>query len=96
MHQTDFNRDNSTVNFDQNPAGTSKVRFSVFNVEEYHQMKNEEEEADQFPGLELRESTGDNNNQGSTTIFAVNSDVKFLYMIGKMCCESGHNLTQGL
>lgn len=27
-----------------------------------------------------------------TSIFAVNSDVSFLYMIGKMCQESGHNL----
>jgi len=32
----------------------------------------------------------------SQSIFAVNSDVYFLYMIGKMCSESGHNLTQGL
>jgi hypothetical protein len=28
----------------------------------------------------------------SNTIFAVNSDVYFLYMIGKMCAKSGHNL----
>ena len=32
----------------------------------------------------------------SDTIFAVNRDVDFLYMIGKMCNESGHNLFQGL
>jgi hypothetical protein len=32
----------------------------------------------------------------SSTIFAVNSDVYFLYMIGKMCAETGHNLHQGL
>jgi len=32
----------------------------------------------------------------SNTIFAVNSDVYFLYMIGKMCAKSGHNLFQGL
>ena len=30
------------------------------------------------------------------TIFAVNSDFQFLYMIGKWCNESGHNLFQGL
>lgn len=30
------------------------------------------------------------------TIFAVNSDFYFLYMVGKMCNESGHNLFQGL
>jgi len=29
-------------------------------------------------------------------IFAVNSDVYFLYMIGKMCAESGKNLPEGL
>lgn len=28
----------------------------------------------------------------SNIIFAVNSDVYFLYMIGKMCAKSGHNL----
>jgi len=28
----------------------------------------------------------------SDTIFAVNSDVYFLYLIGKMCAQSGHNL----
>lgn len=32
----------------------------------------------------------------NSTIFAVNSDVYFLYMIGKMCAETGHNLHQGL
>ena len=32
----------------------------------------------------------------SSTIFAVNSDVYFLYLIGKMCAQSGHNLFQGL
>jgi hypothetical protein len=32
----------------------------------------------------------------SDTIFAVNSDFQFLYMIGKWCNESGHNLFQGL
>ena len=37
------------------------------------------------------ESTPDN-----STIFAVNSDVYFLYKIGKMCAKSGHNLFQGL
>lgn len=30
------------------------------------------------------------------TLFAVNSDIHFLYMIGKMCAKSGHNLFQGL
>ena len=33
---------------------------------------------------------------GNDTIFAVNSDFQFLYMIGKWCNESGHNLFQGL
>lgn len=31
-----------------------------------------------------------------TSIFAVNSDVGFLYMIGKICCKAGHNLKLGL
>jgi hypothetical protein len=29
-------------------------------------------------------------------IFAVNSDVHFLYMIGKICCRYNENLFQGL
>jgi hypothetical protein len=31
-----------------------------------------------------------------TSIFAVYSDVSFLYMIGKICCQAGHNLKLGL
>ena len=31
-----------------------------------------------------------------SSIFAVNSDVYFLYMIGKLCAKSGYNLQLGI
>ena len=44
--------------------------------------------------LRNKKETQDNDDNllQSNTIFAVNSDVYFLYMIGKMCAKSGHNL----
>jgi hypothetical protein len=38
------------------------------------------------------EGEADENSEGTAMIFGVNSDVSFLYMIGKMCAKSGHDL----
>lgn len=61
-----------------------------------NQFKNEDEvdpNDELFGEIEKYEDEGQPIN---STIFAVNSDVYFLYMIGKMCAETGHNLHQGL
>ena len=50
-----------------------------------------------YQGRDSAGHEGDYDTVGvNDTIFAVNSDFYFLYMIGKMCNESGHNLFQGL
>lgn len=65
------------------------------NVAEYGYPKdNGDDPNDQFfAGLDERD---EEDQFMSSAIFAVNSDVYFLYMIGKMCAETGHNLHQGL
>ena len=39
---------------------------------------------------------GGDNGGDCSSIFAVNSNVHFLYMIGEICAQSGHNLFEGL
>jgi hypothetical protein len=41
---------------------------------------------------DIKDKDIDDNLLQTNTIFAVNSDVYFLYMIGKICAKSGHNL----
>ena len=65
----------------------------MFNEDEYNNMLNNPRS-----GIPETFITGEDLEEEprSQTIFAVSSDVYFLYMIGKMCARSGHNLTEGL
>mmetsp|Transcript_24339 Transcript_24339/g.37660 ORF Transcript_24339/g.37660 Transcript_24339/m.37660 type:complete len:126 (+) Transcript_24339:4650-5027(+) len=46
--------------------------------------------------LQAEEQKEEVKSEERTTMFAVYSDVYFLYMIGKMCARSGCDLSQGL
>lgn len=78
------------------------VAESIYNVQEFNEIVKypfeDSKAAGNRPSALTGEPIGDEDDpaRAQTSIFAVNSDVSFLYMIGKMCQESGHNLKLGL
>ena len=84
LHDNKFFDDNQSNRSFNEQRRMTVAKQSVFNVDDYKEMAN-----NPFQDEDIQDND-------ESSIFAVNSDVYFLYMIGKMCAESGHNLTQGL
>lgn len=80
----------------------ASLAYSNFNVQEFNDIVKHPFDGTKAAGArpsalteEPREPEYDPL-RAQTSIFAVNSDVSFLYMIGRMCQDSGHNLKLGL